>query len=177
MDDVKLVQGEDGHHLLGPGYITFPGSVVAPVMNEWKRQKCEASGDNDKRRRNILRRRRHWRRRVVEPPESEASGYENSTGADQESDRSPPSNSDNAAPLFRPEIDNERRNARAARAGRASRAFLRSTPVPLHRHGGTPRAPTKRRRRRHGGLQEASKAPRAASTLVGGGTTLPWERS
>ena len=155
MDDVKLVQGEDGHLVLvGAESITIPGSVVARVMNEWKRQKCEASGDNDKRRRNILRRRRHWRRRVVEPPESEASGYENSTGPDEQSDRSPP------APLFRPEIDNERRNARAARAGKASRAFLRSTPVPVYRHGGTPRAPTKRRRRRHGG-----------------GTTLPWERS
>ena len=148
-------------------------------MNERKRPKCEASGDNDKRRRNILSRRRHWRRIVVDPPESEASGYENSTGADQESDRSPPSISDSgvAAPLFRAEIDNERRNARAARAGKASRAFLRSTPVPLHRHGGTPRAPTKRRRRRHGGLPVASKAPRPACTLVGGGTTLPLERS
>ena len=142
-------------------------------MAESKRQKREAQGDTDKGRRKILKRRRYWRRRVVEPPESEASGYENSTGGDQESDRSPP----NAAPLFRAEIDNERRNARAARAGKASRAFLRSTPVPLHRHGGTPRAPTKRRRRRHGGLPVASKAPRPACTLVGGGTTLPLERS
>ena len=164
MDDVKLVQGEDGHLVLaGAESITIPGSVVARVMNEWKRQKCEASGDNDKRRRNILRRRRHWRRRVVEPPESEASGYENSTGADQESDRSPPSNSDNAAPLFRPEIDNERRNARAARAGKASRAFLRSTPVPLHRHGGTPRAPTKRRRRAAGTPRVWADPPRERS--------------
>ena len=164
MDDVKLVQGEDGHLVLaGAESITIPGSVVARLMNEWKRQKCEASGDNDKRRRNILRLRRQWRRIVVEPPESEASGYENSTGGDQESDRSPPSNRDNAAPVFRPEIDNERRNARAARAGKASRAFLRSTPVPLHRHGGTPRAPTKRRRRAAGTPRVWADPPRERS--------------
>ena len=46
MDDVKLVQGEDGHLVLaGAESITIPGSVVARLMNEWKRQKCEASGD------------------------------------------------------------------------------------------------------------------------------------
>ena len=164
--------------------ITIPSEVEGGRMAESKRQKREAQGDTDKGRRKILRRRRYWRRRVVEPPESEASGYENSTGPDEESDRSPPSNSDNPAPLFRAEIDNERRNARAARAGKASSMFLRSTPFPLHRQAGTPRAPTKRRRRRaraelerHGGLHEASKAPRPACTLVGGGTALPRERS
>ena len=46
MDDVKLVQGEDGHLVLaGAESIRIPGSVVARMMIEWKRQKCEASGD------------------------------------------------------------------------------------------------------------------------------------
>ena len=131
--------------------ITIPSEVEGGRMAESKRQKREAQGDTDKGRRKILRRRRYWRRRVVEPPESEPSGYENSTGADEESDRRPPSNSFNPPPLFRNEIDNERRNARAARAGKASKAFLRSTPVPLMQvQSATPRAGTKKRRRAAG---------------------------
>ena len=40
MADVMLVQDPSW-----TGSITIPGSVVARMMIEWKRQKCEASGD------------------------------------------------------------------------------------------------------------------------------------